>query len=393
MKLKTFFNKVSLNTVGFFGFWIVLLIAHAKVKRYRPKHKNFIVISNHSDALDPIYILCSLKKYVRFVMGDHVIFDPWVKFFLKTMCGWIVKGRDNPPSVLIDEMMASAKEGVPLGLYAEGTITPNGETGFFSPRTGQLVKDLGVALITYRVKGGFFHTPRWGTGLRKGRVHGKVVNEYSPEQLKEMTAEEINEAIKRDIYVNAFEEQRKRLRYYKGKNLAEHIERILFICPHCEKVGTLHSKGNYLTCDCGYQVEFGQDGFFHQSQKELVFDNVLDWDKWQKPIWKEMVLKAGDGELIFEETEQPVYTLVKRKKVELADNATLRLCKDRFEIILNENEIVILPIDKLKLVLNVSVESVMFFDGERFLYVKSKNPRAAAKYVAAWRYLIGKDYK
>lgn len=393
MKLKTFFNKIALNTVGFFGFWIVLLVVHAKVKRYRPKHKNFIVISNHSDALDPIYILCSLKRYVRFVMGDHVIFDPWVKFFLKTMCGWIVKGRDNHPSVLIDEMMASAKEGVPLGLYAEGTITPNGETGFFSPRTGQLVKDLGVALITYRVKGGFFHTPRWGTGLRKGRVHGKVVNEYSPEQLQQMTAEEINEAIKRDIYVNAFEEQKKRLRYYKGKNLAEHIERILFICPHCEKVGTLHSQGNYLTCDCGYQVEFGQDGFFHQSQKELVFDNVLDWDKWQKPLWKEMVLNANDGELIFEETEQPVYTLVKRKKVEMSDNATLRLYKDRFEIVLNENETIIFPIAKLKLVLNVSVESVMFFDGERFLYVKSKNPRAAAKYVAAWRYLIGKDYK
>ncbi len=393
MKLKTFFNKVNLNTVGFLGFWIVLLIAHAKVKRYRPKHKNFIVISNHSDALDPIYILCSLKKYVRFVMGDHVIFNPWVKFFLKTMCGWIVKGRDNPPSVLINDMKESAKEGVPLGLYAEGTITPNGETGFFSPRTGQLVKDLGVALITYRVKGGFFHTPRWGTGLRKGRIHGKVVREYSPEELQNMTAEEVNEAIKRDIYVNAFEEQRKRLRYYKGKNLAEHIERILFICPHCNGIGTLHSKGNYLTCDCGYQVEFGQDGFFHQSQKELVFDNVLDWDKWQKPVWKDKVLNTPDGELIFEEAGQPVYTLEKRKKIELSDNAVLRLYKDRFEIVLNENETVAFPIEKLKLVLNVSVESVMFFDGERFLYVKSKNPRAAAKYVAAWRYLIGKDYK
>ena len=393
MKLRTFFNKVNLNTVGFLGFWIVLLIAHAKVKRYRPKHKNFIVISNHSDALDPIYILCSLKKYVRFVMGDHVIFNPWVKFFLKTMCGWIVKGRDNPPSVLINDMMESAKEGVPLGLYAEGTITPNGETGFFSPRTGQLVKDLGVALITYRVKGGFFHTPRWGTGLRKGRIHGKVVREYSPEELQNMTAEEVNEAIKRDIYVNAFEEQRKRLRYYKGKNLAEHIERILFICPHCNGIGTLHSKGNYLTCDCGYQVEFGQDGFFHQSQKELVFDNVLDWDKWQKPVWKDKVLNTPDGELIFEEAGQPVYTLEKRKKIELSDNAVLRLYKDRFEIVLNENETVVFPIEKLKLVLNVSVESVMFFDGERFLYVKSKNPRAAAKYVAAWRYLIGKDYK
>ena len=392
-KLKTFINKSTLNVVRFFGFWIVLLIAHAKVKRYVPQNKNFIVIANHSDALDPIYVLCSLKKYIRFVMGDHVIFNPVVKFFLKTMCGWIVKGRDNHPSVLINDMTASAKEGVPLGLFADGTITPNGETGFFSPRTGQLVKDLGVALITYHVKGGFFHTPRWGTGLRKGRIQAGVVHEYSPEELAEMTAEEVNAIIKRDIYVNAFEEQRKRLRYYKGKNLAEHIERILYICPHCQQVGTLHSKGNFLTCECGYKVEFGQDGFFHECEKALVFDSVLDWDKWQKGIWKDKVLNAPDGELIFEENEQPVYTLVKRKKVELSDNAILCLYKDRFELILNENETITFPIEKLKLVLNVSVESVMFFDGEHFIYVKSKNPRAAAKYVAAWRYLTGKDYK
>lgn len=392
-KLKTFINKSSLNVVGAIGFWIVLLVAHAKVKRYIPQNKNFIVIANHSDALDPIYVLCSLKRYIRFVMGDHVIFNPVVKFLLKTLCGWIVKGRDNHPSVLINDMMKSANEGISLGLFAEGAITPNGETGFFSPKTGQLVKDLGVALITFRIKGGFFHTPRWGTGLRRGPIFAGVVHEYSPEELEGMTADEVNAIIKRDIYVNAFEEQRKRPRIYKGKNLAEHIERILYICPHCKQVGTLHSKGDFLTCECGYKVEFGRDGFFHECEKALVFDNVLDWDKWQKPIWKEKVLEAAEGELIFEETEQPVYTLEKRKKVELSDNAILRLYKDRFEIVLNENETITLPVDKLKLVLNVSVESVMFFDGEHFLYVKSKTPRAAAKYVAAWRYLTGKDYK
>lgn len=392
-RLKIFVNKSSVNVVRFFGFWIVLLIAHAKVKRYVPQNKNFIVIANHSDALDPIYILCSLRKYVRYIMGDHVIFNPVVKFLLKTMCGWIVKGRDNHSSVLINDMMASAKQGVPLGLFAEGTITPNGETGFFSPRTGQLVKDLGVALITFRIKGGFFHTPRWGTGLRKGPIFAGVVHEYSPEELAEMTAEEVNAIIKRDIYVNAFEEQRKRPRIYKGKNLAEHIERILYVCPHCKQVGTMHSKGDFLTCDCGYKVEFGRDGFFHECEKALVFDNVLDWDKWQKPIWKDKVLNTPDGELIFEEKGQPVYTLIKRKKVELSDDGILRLYKDRFEIVLNENETITFPIEKLKLVLNVSVESVMFFDDEHFLYVKSKTPRAAAKYVAAWRYLIGKEYK
>ena len=393
MRKRTIMNKFLMNTVRTLFFPIVLLIVNAKVKKYKPKNKNFIVIANHSDGMDPIYITCSLKRYIRFIAGDHVVLNPWVKFFFVTLLGWIVKGRDNPTSVLINDMKRSAEEGVPTGLFAEGTITPNGETGFFSPRTGQLVKDLGVALITYRIKGGFFHTPRWGTGLRRGPIRGKVVNEYSVEELQNMTVEEINNAIKKDIYVNAFDEQRKRPRIYKGKNLAEHIERILYICPHCEKVGTMHSKGNYLTCDCGYQVEFGRDGFFHPSSKELVFDNVLDWDKWQKPLWKQMVLDAGENDLIFEEKNQIVYTLIKRKKVVLSEDAVLRLYKHKFEIILNSKQIIEMPVEKLKLVLNVSVESVMFIDSEHFLYVKGTNPHAAAKYVAAWRYLIGKDYK
>lgn len=393
MKSRTLLNKFCMNTVRILFFPLVLLIVRAKAKRYKPKSKNFIVISNHSDGLDPILIMCSLKKYIRFVAGDHTILNPWAKFFFKDLSGWIIKDRDNPASVLFNDMKASADEGVPTGIYVEGTITPNGETGFFSPRTGDFVKNLGVSLITYRIKGGFFHMPRWGTGLRRGPLRGKVMGEYSAEELSRMTGEEVNEIIKRDIYVNAFEEQRKRPRTYKGKNLAEHVERVLFVCPHCEKVGTMHSKGNYLTCDCGYQVEFGRDGFFHQSQKELVFDNVLDWDKWQKPTWKQQVLDTPDGGLVFEEKDQIVYTMIKRKRVELSDDATLRLYKDRFELYLNPKQTIVMPIKELKLVLNVSVQSLMFIDSEHFLYVKSKNPTAAAKYVAAWRTLIGKDYK
>lgn len=371
----------------------MLLIVNAKLKKYKPKTKNFILIANHSDGLDPIYITCSLKRYVRFVAGDHTIINPFEKIIYKDLLGWIIKGRDNPTSVLFNDMKASADEGVPTGIFVEGAITPNGETGYFSPRTGQFIKDLGVSLITYRIKGGFFHTPRWGTGLRRGPIRGKVMGEYSAEELSRMTGEEVNEIIKKDIYVNAFEEQRKKPRIYKGKNLAEHIERVLYICPHCEKVGTMYSKGNYFTCDCGYQVEFGSDGFFHPSQKELVFDNVLDWDKWQKPIWKKKILESAENGLIFQEKDQIVYTMIKGKRVELSDDAHIRLYKDKFELYLNPKQTIVMPIEKLKLVINVSVQSLMFIDDEHFLYVKSKIPTATAKYVAAWRYLVGKEYK
>ncbi len=393
MTLKTRGNKTAVNGARILFGRIVLAYCHAKIKRYKPKHDTFILIANHSDALDPVYMLYAVKKYVRFVISDHLVNKPILNLILRKISGFIVREREKPSSAMVDDVLKSIKEGVSVAICVEGTITPNGETGFFSPRTGQLIKDAGVALITFRLNGGYFHTPKWGTGLRKGPVRGSVVREYSPEELKEMTVEEINEAIRNDIYVNVFDDLKKNKNEYKGKNLAEHVERVLFMCPHCFEVGKLHSKGDYLTCDCGYKVELRADGFFYPLRKKLVFDNILDWDKWQKEQWKERVLKAGAGELIFEEGGQRISTIVDRKRKSISENAILRICQDRFEIVLNENETITIPLDTVKLVMSISIEALLIIDQERYFYIKTHKPRATSKYVAAWRYLIGKDYK
>lgn len=393
MTLKTRGNKTAVNGARILLGRIVLAYCHAKIKRYKPKHDTFIIIANHSDALDPVYVLYALKKYVRFVISDHLVDKPILNLILRKISGFIVREREKPSSEMVNNILKSIKEGVSVAICVEGTITPNGETGFFSPRTGQLIKDAGVALITFRVNGGYFHTPKWGTGLRKGPVRGSVVREYSPEELKEMTVEEINEIIRNDIYVNVFDDLKKNKNEYKGKNLAEHVERVLFMCPHCFEVGKLHSKGDYLTCDCGYKVELRADGFFYPLRKKLVFDNILDWDKWQKEQWKERVLKAGAGELIFEEGGQRISTIVDRKRKSISENAVLRICQDRFEIVLNENETITIPLDTVKLVMSISIEALLIIDQERYFYIKTHKPRATSKYVAAWRYLIGKDYK
>ena len=393
MTFKTRSNKTAVNGARILFGRIVLAYCHAKIKRYKPKHDTFILIANHSDALDPVYMISAVKKYVRFVISDHLVDKPILNFILRKVSGFIVRDREKPSSAMVEDIIKSTKEGVSVGICVEGTITPNGETGFFSPRTGQLIKDSGVALITFRLTGGYFHTPKWGTGLRKGPVRGSVVREYSPAELQEMTVEEINEAIKNDIYVNAFEDLKKSRHQYKGKNLAEHVERVLFMCPHCKKVGTLHSQGDFLTCDCGYKVELRADGFFYPIQKKLIFDNILEWDKWQKEEWKTRVLSAGKGELIFEEGGQRIATIVDKKRKSISENADLKLYQDRFEIVLNENETITIPLEKIKLVMSISIEALLIIDNERYFYIRTHKPRATSKYVAGWRYLIGKDYK
>ncbi len=393
MDYKHRLRSFAVNSVRRLFGWTILKFCHAKIERYTPKHKSFIVIGNHADGMDPGYELIAFRRYIRFVISDHLTSNSFVKSFLEKIGGVIIKHREKPTSELTSQIIASVKAGIPVSIYAEGAMTPNGETGFFSPRTGQLIKDSGVALITFKLTGGYMHAPKWARMIRKGPVHGKVVREYSPEEIAAMTVEEVNTAIAKDIYHNDYEHQKKKKHKYKGKNLAEYVERILYMCPECKSVGNLHSKGNSLNCDCGYSVTLEDDGFFHSAEDNLHFDTILDWDKWQKSEWKKIVLAAKEKELIFEEGGQIVSTVIKHRKRPLADNATVKLYQDRFEIVLKENSAITIPLSQIKLVLNVSIEALIIICPDYYLYIQSQRPRAAAKYVAAWRYLIGKDYK
>lgn len=372
---------------------IILIFCHAKIETYKPKHKAFIIVGNHADGMDPGYELMALRRYMRIVVSDHLTNNKFSEFFLKKFAGVIVKHRDQPTSRVVEQIIASIKEGVPVSIYPEGAMTPNGETGFFSPRTGQMIKDSGAALITFKLTGGYMHAPKWAKKLRRGPVHGHVVREYSPNEIAAMTVEEVNQVIIRDIYHNDYALQKEKRNEYRGKRLAECVERILYLCPECHSVGKLHSSGNYLECDCGYKVELQFDGFFHNTGTGLHFESILDWDKWQKDAWKKIVLGTPPGELIYSENRQIISMFVKHRKRLINKDAELRLFTDKFEIAYDGETKITIPMDKIKLVLNVSIEALIIVTDDHYLYIQSQYPRAAAKYVAAWRFLTNKDYK
>lgn len=387
------FNSAVLNTARVLLGPLILKITNAKMEKYTPKHRAFILIANHSDPLDPGFEMVALRRYVRFVAGDQLVRgSKAARFALVTLGGSIVKHREKPSSVLTDEILKNLKAGIPVGIHAEGGTSVNGETGYISTHTGQLVKDAGVALITFRFVGGYLRTPRWSSVSRKGPLFGSVVHEYSPEELSTMTVAEITDIIRRDTFVNVYEEQRKELHEYKGSNLAQYVERVLYMCPKCRKVGELHSEGDDLKCGgCGYTVRFGADAFFHDTGTGLVFDNVCDWDKWQREEWKDYVTAVPKGGLVFSEKGQKVYSVNGSERTLLSDNAVLRLYTDKF-VVETENGQTDLPFEKLKTVQIASREALIVVSDDVYFDIRCHVPRAPAKYVAAWRYLTGKDY-
>lgn len=289
----------------------------------------FLLIANHVTDLDPLMVGCSFKQQMYFVASEHL----FRKGLLSKLLVWLaapiprIKGSTDTASAM--NIMRALKNKSNVGLFAEGDRSWDGRTGRLHPTTGRLVKASRAALVTYRLTGGYLSSPRWSRRLRRGRMYGRIVNIYTPEQLHAMTAIEITEAINADIFVDAYEEQRNEKIPYKGKELASGLENALYACPSCREVCRLKSRGGIFGCACGLTVTFNEFGFFEGENPP--FETVAEWDAWQEDFLRRYAGTVGDGP-IYEDHGQSLWKIGTNHSETLVTEGTLRLYRDRFEI-------------------------------------------------------------
>ena len=106
------------------------------------------------------------------------------------------------------------------------------------------------------------------------------------EQVKKLSSEEILEAIKQAMTYDEYERQRKDRIEYRGKALAESIEKVIYKCPNCMAVDSFTSKGNEFWCtECSKKYSIDKYGFIHGSDK---FDDLHKWNVWQESFIDEI---------------------------------------------------------------------------------------------------------
>lgn len=241
--------------------------------------ENYIVLANHATDYDPLMVATSFRRQMYCVGSEHI--SRWKRAFpiIKFLVDPIMRKKGMSASHAIIDILRKVRHGERVFMFAEGVRTWDGVTCSIAPTTGQLVKKAGCALITYRLTGGYFLSPGWSAHTRRGYSRGDIVNIYTVEQLADMSVDEINEAIARDLYVDAYELQLAAPKAYKGKGLAEGIENFIFICPECGKYETITSHGNEAKCsECGMTITFDKYGMISGTR----FKTVRELSDWQK---------------------------------------------------------------------------------------------------------------
>lgn len=335
-----------------------------------------LIVANHVTNLDPLLLALSFPKTpIHFVASEHLFRLGWVS---KLIC-WLVdpiprrKGASGTATAM--DCLRKIRSGRTVCIFAEGETTWDGKSAKVFPATGSLARVSGASLITYRFEGAYFTSPRWGKGIRRGRMLGRVVNVYTPDQLKKMTPAQIEEIMNRDIYEDAWERQKADPVKYKSRHLAESLEVALFMCPQCKKVGTLTGKGSAISCTCGFTRKITEYGVFDPA---IPFENIAQWDEWQHEH-----LKNGDfdhaADLFSDENVTLFRLFADTTETQITAGA---MSTDGENLTVGEKTFPLAEISDMAL---IQRKRLALMCGEDYYELRADRPRCLRKYLAVWR--------
>ncbi len=250
--------------------------------KMRDEKGPFVLVCNHVTNFDMMFLGCIFKEYIYFVASEHTFRAGFASKLLRWVFDPIGRTKASVAGSTVMEMKKRLKAGHSIGIFAEGLRTANGVTQPIMPATARVLQMFGVPVITYKLHGGYFAHPRWGYTVRRGYMEGELVNIYTPEMLKKMTADELDEAINRDLHEDAYEWNKERHIAYKGKRPAEGIEFELVACPKCKKLNSIRSKKDRFWCECGLQGRYDEYGIL--SGEGFDFTTVKEWDEWERKL-------------------------------------------------------------------------------------------------------------
>lgn len=259
------------------------------IKAYRKQ--SCILLSTHPARLDFINVLSGFgSRNINIVVGYNNIMKRGLYTPLKHL-GVICKYLYQPDMHCTKNMLAVLKRGGSLLLFPEGIQSNTGSTHPINPATCKFLKKSKVPILLAKSVGSYLRTNRYSKDVKQGQVHVHYSLLFTAEELQQLSEEEIYQKLIKHFRYNEFEANRIDRRSYVGKlpNIAG-LDNIIFICPHCNKEYSFAVEGETMRCThCGYTVGMNEYYDLTQVNKQLVFDDIDKWYKWQRRVIRQQI--------------------------------------------------------------------------------------------------------
>ena len=271
--------------------WLIWILSKFALigKKYKVEKINmeglkapYMMLSNHMYFID--FELAAMgtggQRVNNVVNIDGYYRRPW----LMELIGAICTRKFTMDLHLVKSINKVLKRGDVLSMYPEARYSPCGTTAYLPDSLGKLIRMNKVPVVAVIHHGNHLHSPFWNfRKKRKVPLHTTMTQILTAEQVKSMTVDEINEAVRKAFQYDDYRYQKENGIRITEKYRAEGLHKVLYQCPHCLTESKMDSKGTEIFCtECGKRWNWEEDGYLRALEGETEFDHIPDWFHWQR---------------------------------------------------------------------------------------------------------------
>ncbi len=293
------------------------------------KREPCLVLMNHSSFIDlkiaskvlrhrPYNIVCTSDGFVG-------------KSWLMRRLGCIPTKKFVTELSLVRDMQYALKTlRTSVLMYPEASYSFDGTATPLPESLGKCLKLLGVPVVMIQTFGVFARDPLYNNlQLRKVSVSANVEYILSPEEIREKSADELNEILRSHFAFDNFKWQRENNVAINEPFRADFLNRVLYKCPHCGAEGKMNGKGTTLTCEaCGKKWTLTEYGEMEALGGETEYRHIPDWYAWERECVKKELTEGTYGL----DTQVDIGVMVNMKAIYMVGEGRLTHGLDGFHL-------------------------------------------------------------
>ncbi len=293
--------RFYLRIVEFVAGRFLCLTSKVKVTRTEDVKKlkgPFLLLATHQSFTDFPQILKGLPCNTTWVMSvEEFRRGRW----LMGGIGGIPKRKFTHDIVTAKHILYTLKKlNYPVTMYPEARFEFAGINERLDGALGKLCKLANVPIVICMSNGNFINSPQWSKHPYRGvRQEAHLYVLLTPEQMKDMSADEVQQAIEKAFVKDEYKWQVDNNIHVKCKKRANGLYRILYKCPVCGSEHDMQSGGIHLWCEkCGAKWEMDTLSRLKGLNTDKGFSHIPDWYRWER---EEVRKEVRNGTYHFED--------------------------------------------------------------------------------------------
>ena len=359
---------------------LVWLYTHGKypvkIEKIR-RREQALILYNHQTALDQFFVGLAFPDPVYYVASEDLFSTGFLAKIMQYLVAPIPIKKQTTDIRAVKTCLRVAREGGSIAIAPEGNRTYSGRSCYINPAIASLAKKLGLPILLFRIEGGYGVHPRWSDKVRRGSMRAYVSQRIDPEELRQMSSEELYRRIREGLWVDEARVDG----HYTGSHLAEYLERVFYVCPNCG-LSSFESHRDVVRClRCGCQVRYLPTRELEGVEKPFPYRFPADWYAAQEEFVRGLDPSAYTEKPLFRDTARLFRVIPYSRKETLRKQAEVALYGDRIVLDEGKENELSLPFSELSVVTVLGKNKLNLYHGETLYQLKGGRRFNALKYV------------